>query len=477
MASIKERRPRKITVLYPLPNTKDNPEKSLKRVAAYCRVSSRSEEQMESLHAQVAYYEKHIKEHPEYSFAGIYTDEGITGTSLLKREAFKRMLRDATSGHIDMIITKSLSRFGRNTVDCLNSLRDLKSLGVDVYFEKENIHSLRSEGELLITLISAIAESESLALSENVKWGKRRKYERGDIGSIPWKNITGYDKNETGEVVIIEEQATIVRRVYDEFLSGYGPQKIAQRLNQEHIPHVNGGRRWECCHITGMLTNEKYKGHIKFQKRLITDPLTKKQIFNKGQLPQYYCMDSHPAIVESSTWECVQQESKRQKNYCKKHFTSQYHHARHESTLPLTGKIVCGHCGHLYKITVSNRRLDKGKKYYMCRNYRSGYRIEPKPGSCCNSKLITPLEAENIFISAWNHLVDEKESYLPEWQQTMDGKDLLQAYRGRELIRLVQEVEYIDAMPYALMLKTLDHIEVGVDGRVETVFQAGIRIK
>src|SRR5690606_13024180 len=138
----------------------------------------------------------------------------------------------------------------------------------------------------------------------------------------------------------------------------------------------------------------------------------------------------------------------------------------------LTGKIVCGHCGHSYKITISNRRLDKGKKYYMCRNYRSAYRIEPKPGSCCNSKLITPLEAENIFISAWNHLVDEKESYFQELQQTMDGKDLLQAYRSRELIRLVQEVGHIETMPYDLMLKTLDHIEIGVDGSIMVAFLA-----
>jgi len=246
MARVEKRGPKRISVLYPLPSTAGTKttgnDEAKKRVAAYCRVSSGSEEQLGSLNAQTSYYEKYIKERKDYIFAGIYTDEGISGTDLKKRDAFNRLMQDAIDGQNDMIITKSLSRFGRNTLDCLKSLRELKALNVDVFFEKEQIHSLTSQGEVLISLISAVAQTESLALSENVKWGIRRKYERGHVQSIPSGKFLGYDKDKDGNLIINEAQAVIVKRIYQDFLDGYGTYQIAKRLTDEKVPMAQAVR-------------------------------------------------------------------------------------------------------------------------------------------------------------------------------------------------------------------------------------------
>lgn len=271
---IENRNSKRVSVLYPLPNIRDSGEakeqRNKKHVAAYCRVSSGSSEQMESYNAQIQYYEKYIKENPDYIFSGIYADEAVSGTDTRKRGAFRQMVQDCRDGKIDTVVTKSLSRFGRNTVDCLKVIRELKALGVDVYFEKENIHTLRSKGEMLISLISAVAQNESLALSENVKWGIHRKYERGLVQSIPCGKFLGYGKDKAGNLEINEEQAAIVRRVFQEFPDGYGTFQIAKRLTEEKIPTAYGGKEWCASHIHKVLTNEKMKGNTLCQKTYTT---------------------------------------------------------------------------------------------------------------------------------------------------------------------------------------------------------------
>jgi site-specific DNA recombinase len=506
MARVEKRGPKRISVLYPLPSTADlsatGNDKAKKRVAAYCRVSSGSEEQMGSLNAQTSYYERYIKEHPDYIFAGIYADEGISGTDLKKREAFNRLMQDARDGHIDMIITKSLSRFGRNTLDCLKSLRELKSLNVDVFFEKENIHSLTSQGEVMISLISAVAQTESLALSENVKWGIRRKYERGHVQSIPSGKFLGYDKDEDGNLVINEEQAAIVRRIYQEFLDGYGTFQIARRLTAENVPTAHGGKEWCASHILKVLTNEKMKGDTRCQKTYNADYLTKRRVKNKGDLPQYYYEDTHPAIIDKETWELVQLELERQKRYCQDHHISTYHRSNEKH--PLSAKIICSTCGCTYMLLESKKIGEEGQKYWRCSTFKGKrgaeiegrmftpepmYRPSNKPHNIkrrkdpeerhmlCTDIRIPAGEPERAFIKAWNRLVDNKETYLLEWQKIVRGDDLLKAYRTRELIGLVERVRHIESIPYGLMLKTLDHIEIGVDGSMMVVFLAGIMVQ
>ncbi len=415
-------------------------------------------------------------------------------------------MQDCRDRKIDMIITKSLSRFGRNTLDCLKSIRELKSLGVDVFFEKENIHTMRSEGELLLTLISAVAQNESLTLSENIKWGIYRKYERGHVQSIPSGKFLGYYKDETGNLVIDEEQAAVVRRIYNDFLNGYGYYKIAKQLTEDGVPTERGNKVWNCSTLKKILTNEKYMGDTRCQKTYNLDHLTKKRANNNGELPQYYYHNTHPAIIDRDIWQCVQVEFERQAEFCKTHHISTFH--RHSEEFPLSGKITCGQCGHTYIQLMSKRKADLGKKYWRCSSFKGEngqvingqlytqprQYVKPSDGSraakyrakrrkplvvremLCTDITIDIGVPEKAFITAWNQLVDEYDKYLPKWQQIMENGDELQRYRARELMHLVKETGHIDSMANELMLKTLDYIEVGVDGSMEVVFLAGIRI-
>jgi len=452
---------------------------------------------MGSLNAQTSYYENYIKGSDDYIFAGIYADEGISGTDIKNRDAFNRMMQDARDGHMDMIITKSLSRFGRNTLDCLKCLRELKVLGVDVFFQKEGIHSLTSQGEVLLTLVSAVAQTESLALSENIKWGKRRKYERGHVKSILSGKFLGYDRDQDGNLIINQAQAVIVKRIYQEFLDGYGTCQIAKHLTNDKLPMVYGGKEWCPSHILRVLTNEKMKGDIRFQKTYTADYLTKKRAKNKGELPQYYIQGSHPGIIDGDTWECVQLELERQRRYCRDHYISTYHRSNEKH--PLSARIICSTCGSTYMLIGSKRKGEEGKKFWRCSSFlgKSGTEIEdrmysPEPmyrpsdklhnikrrkdpqkrPMLCTDIRIPAHEPELAFIKAWNQLADEIEDYLPEWQQAIEGEDLLMAYRARELVGLVEKTERIDRMPYELVLKTLAHIEIGIDGELDVVFQA-----
>ena len=265
-------------------------------VAAYARVSTDDEEQLTSYEAQVDYYTRHIKERDDWSFVEVYTDEGISATSTKKRDGFKRMVQDALDGKIDLILTKSVSRFARNTVDTLTTVRQLKERGIEVYFEKENIYTLDAKGELLITIMSSLAQEESRSISENVAWGKRAKAASGRV-YLPYKHFLGYEKGPDGIPSIMEGEAEVVRLIYRLFLEGRTPSGIARHLEQMDIRSPGGKTRWQHGTIVSILTNEKYKGDAILQKTFCTDFLTKKMKRNEGELPQYYVKGSHPAIV------------------------------------------------------------------------------------------------------------------------------------------------------------------------------------
>ena len=273
-------------------NLAENLELQKKRVAAYCRVSTDQEEQLSSYEAQVNYYTNYIEKNPDYELAGIYADEGITGTTTKKREQFNRMIKDCNAGKIDMIITKSISRFARNTLDCLNFVRQLKDLGVGVMFEKENIFTLDGKGEVLLSILSSLAQDESRSISENSTWGIRRRFEQGKL-HINHTKFLGYDKDKNGNLVVNEKQAKIVRRIYKEFLDGKGANRIARDLELSGVPNWNGKAKWYEGSIRKMLTNEKYKGDALLQKTYTVDFLSKKRADNNGEVPQYYVEDSH----------------------------------------------------------------------------------------------------------------------------------------------------------------------------------------
>ncbi len=304
------------------------------RVAAYARVSTDSDEQMGSVEAQKDYFEKLIREKSGWTLVEVYADEGISGTSLNHREAFNRMIDDALNGKIDLIVTKSLSRFARNTVDALNVIRKLKLKNVGVYFEKEDISTVDSKGEFLITLLSSLAEKESRSISENVKWGQRKRFADGRY-HMPYKQFLGYKKGANGEPELVEEEAKIIRVIYRLCLEGYATSAIAAMLTEAEIPTPTGMDVWQRQTIDSILTNEKYYGAALLQKRYCIDYRTKTMRKNCGELPMYYVENGHEGIVTKEVFDAVQKRLDKPQRL-------------QATTLTFSNKLFCGSCGCLF---------------------------------------------------------------------------------------------------------------------------------
>ena len=331
----------------------------LLRTAAYARVSSGKDAMLHSLSAQVSYYNDLIQSNPEWLFCGVFADEALTGTKD-NRENFQKLLSECRAGRIDLVITKSISRFARNTVTLLETVRELKELGVDVYFEEQNIHSISPDGELMLTILASYAQEESLSASENQKWRIRKDFERGRMGSI---TMLGYKRNRNGVLEIIPEEAEIVRMIFSDYLSGMGKNAIANKLHEMGVP-TKGGGIWTAWSIRRILRNEKYCGDILFQKSFRENHITKRKIENKGQLPQYYAEEAHEPIISKEVFLAVQEQLRLQQDY----FTPD---KPTTGVYPLTGLIHCECCGKYYRRKVQPYRVTwicytynaRGKKY------------------------------------------------------------------------------------------------------------------
>lgn len=328
------------------------------RVAAYARVSCGKDAMLHSLSAQANYYSQYIQQNPAWEYAGVYVDEALTGTKDSRPE-FQRMLADCKAGKIDRILTKSLSRFARNTVTVLKSVRMLKSLGINVYFEEGNIHSLGADSELILTLLASFAQEESLSVSENQKWRIRKGFEQGEV--MCWRFMLGY-RIEHGKVEIDPDGAEIVRDIFRRAIAGETYGSICRRLNAQGKTGALG-KPFRSAHIRDILTNEKYTGNALLQKTFVRDHLSKRQVANEGELPQYYATETHPAIIDEATFEAAQeivrQHAERRKD-CAQPQRSEF-----------TTKIRCPFCGQAYKRVTSNGTVgwncstyqDKGKRY------------------------------------------------------------------------------------------------------------------
>lgn len=372
-----------------------------KRVAAYARVSTDQDEQLSSYEAQVEFYTRYIYGNPEWEFVAVYTDEGISGTNTKKRDGFNRMVADALSGKIDLILTKSISRFARNTVDTLTTIRQLKAEGIEVYFEKENIYTLDSKGEIMLTIMSSLAQEESRSISENVTWGKRRSMEEGKV-SFACKHFLGYEKDSDGQPRIVEEEAEIIRSIYKMFLDGKTARTIADSLTGRGIPTPAGKKVWSVSTIMSILQNEKYKGDALLQKTYTADFLTKKVRKNKGELPQYYIENSHPAIIDRETFDLVQKEIERRRPVRRQ---------LHRSS-PFNAKIVCGDCGGFYGRKVWHSGSKYEKSIWRCNRKYDGE-------SCCTTPNLDECELENAFVSAFNQFLKEKEKHMVQMEKLL----------------------------------------------------------
>ena len=363
-----------------------------RRVAGYARVSTDSDEQFTSYEAQVDYYTNYIQANPRWEFAGVYTDEGITGTNTKRRDGFNQMVADAMDGKIDLIVTKSVSRFARNTVDSLTTIRKLKDKGVEVFFEKESIWTFDSKGELLLTIMSSLAQEESRSISENVTWSIRKRFADGRV-SVGYSSFLGYDKGPDGSMVINPEEAKTVVLIYKMFLSGKTPGAIAAHLTESGIPTPGGKKQWRSTTIISILTNEKYKGDALLQKRFTIDFLSKKTKLNTGEIPQYYIEGSHEAIIAPDEFDMVQAEMARRKQYGRSYST----------TSLFASRIICGECGSFYGHKVWHSTDEKYRRnVWRCNGMFKGAKRCPTP--VLDEDII-----RQMFIMAYSQLASRRE--------------------------------------------------------------------
>ncbi|MGX7125279.1 recombinase family protein [Enterococcus viikkiensis] len=332
-----------------------------KKVAAYARVSVEKGRTMHSLSAQVSYYSKLIQKNAEWEYAGVYSDGGISGASTKKREGFKQMVEDAENGEIDIILTKSISRFARNTVDLLETVRHLKAIGVEVWFEKENIHSLSGDGELMLSILASFAQEEITSLSNNIKWSIQKKYMQGKANAR--FRIYGY-RWEGDNLVIQPDEAKVVKLIYDNYLNNFSAEETAAQLREMGVKGLNGGK-FSAVSVRQMLKNITYTGNLVLQKYMVTDPFTKKLKRNHGELSKYYVENNHEAIIPMEVWQKVQDEIARRRR------VGQRANISHK-IYPFTSKVRCSKCGKNYiRGTRLDKRNNRRRHYWTCWTKRS----------------------------------------------------------------------------------------------------------
>lgn len=408
---------RKVQVIPPKININTTKKQEVKRirVAAYCRVSTSQEEQENSYEAQVAYYTKLITDTPEWNLVAIYADDGISGTDMKKRDNFNIMMERCLRKEkdIDLILTKSISRFARNTVDCLSCIRKLKERNIAIYFEKEHINTLEATGELLITILSSQAQEESRNISENVKWGLKRKYENGEVLI---KRVFGYEKGIDNHLHIIPEEAKIVRMIYKKYLEGQSLNDIADLLTKMKVRTIRGNSRWNGSSIRVILTNEKYIGDAIAQKTFTVDYLLKDRRKNKGELPQYYVQNLHEPIISKELYYLVQQEMKRRTCLKKKSMSGGVEEleGRYSGKFELSKILICGECGSEYRRQI-RKKSEKEKAVWRCENrLRNGIRY------CRHSPTLEEELLHGIILKAINRMADQIHIEVSEVKESFD---------------------------------------------------------
>ncbi len=415
------------------------------RVAAYCRVSTDSDEQATSYEAQVEHYTDFIKKNPEWEFAGIYADDGISGTNTKNRDEFNRMIEECEAGNIDMIITKSISRFARNTLDCLKYIRQLKDKNIPVFFEKEAINTMDAKGEVLITIMASLAQQESQSLSQNVKLGLQFRYQNGQV-QVNHNHFLGYTKDADGNLVIDPEQAEVVKRIYREYLEGASMDKIAAGLEADGILTGAGKKKWWTSTINKILRNEKYIGDALLQKTYTTDFLNKTRVKNNGIVPQYYVEGNHEAIIPKDIFLRVQEELVRRRvvktssNGKKRSYSCNHCFAQ---------IVICGECGEMF------RRIHWNNHGCKSIVWRCISRLEAT-GEECHARTVNKTVLENIVLKAINRLLGDRTTYQAQLQQniakvirgaqqnTADGIDEKLMELQKELLKKANNKEAYD---------------------------------
>ena len=462
---------RKITVIPAQPKQAQqtgNGQPAKTRVAAYCRVSTDQEEQLNSYENQIRYYKSIEENHPEYELVGVYADEGISGTNTKKRVEFNRMIADCRARKIDRILTKSISRFARNTLDCLNYIRELQQLGVEIIFENENINTLDGQGEVLLTILSGLAQSTSQNISSNSKWGIHRRYEQGQYG-MSTKRFLGYDQDEEGHLIVNPAQAKLVKKIYKEYMQGKTVDYIARMFAKNKVKNWNGKTVWHASTLQSMLENEKYMGDAILQKGYTADYLTKRRAKNNGEIKQYYIEDDHEAIIESEFWNAVQLEMKRRTEFIQEHSMQRYGHDPEKN--PMACRIICGKCGRMFTRKIWKNRCGLSRPIWQC---SERYRVKGVLG--CDNRHIDEDVLMQVFILAWNQLVAGKEAKIKSLKKAAKTGNELEKYYANAFIEKVIKVGTIEEFDTDLFLSVIESIVVYPDGRMVTCFLEGTEI-
>ena len=429
-----------------------------RRVAAYARVSTDSTEQEASLEAQRDYYQQYIRTHANWQLVEIYYDNGISGLSHKKREGFNRMIADALAGKIDLIITKSISRFARNTVDTINTIRKLKAVGVEVFFEKENIYTLDSKSEFLITLLSSLAQEESRSISENITWGQRKRFADGRY-CVPYHRFLGYDQGGTNQLVVNMNEAETVRLIYRLYLEGKTQAGICKYLEGHGVHSPGGKKRWSTTTVTSILANEKYKGDALLQKSYTVDFLSKKMKKNEGELPMYYVEKGHEPIISDEVFALAQEERKKRLAHGQKFSGKQR----------FSSKIICRECGSFYGQKIAHSNDKYCHAFWRCNSfYKAGSHSpsihEKILHSCCQAAMLYLYDKHSDVKDLCSELLSE---YAPERST--------EEYRY-EIERMLQEAykqEFYDEQCWATII---DRVEVSKDGALNFYFIDGTAI-
>ena len=419
------------------------------RVAAYCRVSTKEEEQASSYEAQCEYYTDKIMSNKKWTMAGIFADEGITGTSTKKRTEFLRMIRQCKQKKIDLILTKSIQRFARNTLDCINYTRILRQLGIGVLFEKENINSLPPDSEFMITMYGAMAQSESESISGNVKWGKKRAMEAGKV-SIAYKNLYAYEKGADEKPIPIPAQAEIVQELYTRYLTGASLRELKDWLENGNHPTVAGSTTWSISTVKGILTNEKYCGDVLLQKTFSTDVISKKVVKNTGQLPKYLIQNHHEGIVTREQFQAVQAELARRSALRSDSKQAVTGRSCYTSKYALSDRLVCGECGKLYRRKTRNI---KGNIYH---EWRCISRLDYGKRYCHDSPTLRELPLQNAILSAINEAMSEKPVLLDHIRSAMSLELLPVQGQAMSLADIERQLAQLDNQFQRLLAEAID---------------------
>ena len=405
------------------------------RVAAYCRVSTDGDEQLGSFESQKAYYEQKIKQNKEWVSAGIFADEAITGTKVDKREGFQEMIRKCQNGEIDMILTKSISRFSRNTQDIIKYVRMLRDRNIAIVFEKENINTLDMNGEMLLTILSSLSQGEVESLSENVKMGLKMKMTRGEL--VGFNGCLGYDYHpDTKSITVNEQEAETVRFIYDMYLQGYGSSTIAKRLTEMGVKNKRGTVEWHDHGVMGIIKNEKYKGDILLGKTFTVDPISKRRLANMGEEDRYYIRDHHEPIVSREVWDKA--DEIRLKRVKPRLMENTGNRERYTRQFTFSSMLECGYCDHKLSRRTRHQTTTTKKPVWQCMNA-----IKNGISSCPNCKAIDEVIVENAFVDAFQLLADNFDDVFDSVLNTIEDvlKDDTELKRVKQLEKDINSIE------------------------------------